>query len=231
MAFIFPTRTAGLVASFIAPSAEDLARIQYLERLANLEPSPSIEAAREDTFPVWMGTLLADKRFDLSVRTILNAMALNPDVSPSTLRRPRNPNAFHNAFPSQEELRFAEQKWGGRLPAQEDGEERFVQTLLGLSQDIFNGLLRRTFPHAGEPLEVFIGNLDILFEREAFTESDFRMVRLVPREERVDAEPVAAEPTPTVAPSQTLQERLAERFPNIPRFDPNNRQNRRRQRR
>ena len=230
MAFIFPTTTASRLAAATAES--DLARIQYLERLANLEPSPSMEAAREETFPVWMGTLLADKRFDLSVRTILNAMALNPSVSPSTLRRPRNPLAFHNAFPSQEELRFAEQKWEDRLPPPEDdGEQRFVQTLLELSQDIFNGLLRRTFPDAGEPLERFIGNLDILFEREAFTESDFRMVRLVtPREEpptEAEAEP-EPEPEPAPTAALTLQEQLAARFPNIPRFDPNNRRARRR---
>jgi hypothetical protein len=169
-----------------------------------------------------MGTLLSAPRFDLDSRTILNAMALNPNVTPSSMRRPRNPASFHLGFPTQEELRYAEEAFADKLPEPDDESGgRYAQEVLGLAEDMFAGLLRRTFPQGGDALATFLGNLDILFERENINMSEFRRMFIA----RPTAEPTAPATAPAVAPAAEVQ---PQQGGNIPAhfLDPNSAANR-----
>jgi hypothetical protein len=141
-----------------------------------------------------MGTLLSAPRFDLDSRTILNAMALNPNATPSMLRRPRNPASFHSGSPTQEEFRYAEEAFADKLPEPDDESgDRYAQEVLGLAEDMFAGLMRRTFPQGGAALSSFLGNLDALFERENINMSEFRRTFIA---RPTAAPPVAAAPAP-----------------------------------
>lgn len=214
MAFNFPTTTA---------DRKNLDRIHYLERVAGLAPSSSIRAIRQETFPVWMGTLLSVRQFDLNQRVITNAMVLNPNVRPSAMRRPRNPFSPVDGFPTEAELRFAAEALAEELAAI---EEVYPQTIVGVAVDMFADLLRTVFPNGGEPLERFLGNLDVVYERENVNMGEFRRVYMRPEPA---GEPAAPEPAPAAAAAPpATQNNLAQSFPNIPArfFDPNSRANR-----